>query len=65
MRYSLLVISDNNNGYWIQDKFGELEEVKKYASEVSKLNCNQDIAVVDKIMSTKPHLNVYTNFNRL
>jgi hypothetical protein len=69
MRYSLINVSNDLNGlisgYWLQDKFGTLEEIKKYALETSSINNNIDIAVVDLINSSNPGLNFYVNLKRL
>jgi hypothetical protein len=54
MRYSLITVYKRNedgtvNGNVLQNKMGELPVVLNFASETSKLNSNQDIAVVDEV----------------
>ena len=69
-KYSLIAVTETNpdntiNGYWVQDKIGTLKQAKERAAATSKLNANQDIAIVQAVTETNPLLGFFTNLKRL
>ena len=54
------------DGYWIQNHIGYVSEARKRADSINEVNSNKlMIVVVEKINSTTPALNYYTNLKRL
>ena len=68
-KFSLITVSKEENGtvegYWIQDHIGTIESATTLANETSKLNRDQNIAVIDQINSTTPMLGYWKDLTKL